>query len=104
MIRHSMSFYCRRCRHTRRFTKRGINHRYHLIATLLTFGLWGFGWLRLSQRERRRMWRCQICHSRQNPENPPSGADGGHDDPEAVLPLQIAPRRGVFKNADQVEV
>jgi hypothetical protein len=104
MIRHSTSFYCRRCRHTRRFTKRGLNHRHHLIATILTLGLWGFGWLHLSRRERRRMWRCQICHSRQDPSDHPDGPDAGHEHSEAVASLPIAPRRGFPKNADQIEV
>lgn len=81
MIRHSTSFYCRRCGYVRQFTKRGIRHRRHLYATILTLGLWGPVWLYLHRREQRRSWRCHICRGRQRPAQAPA---------EAAMPLETA--------------
>lgn len=90
MIRHFTSFYCRRCGQVRRFTKRGIDHRRHLIATIFTFGLWGLAWLFLHRREQRRSWRCTICSGRQRTaaEAPESGLT-----PEPALATSVTPRR-----------
>jgi hypothetical protein len=90
MIRHSTSFYCRRCGQVRRFTKRGLDHRKHLYVTILTFGLWGVGWLLLHQREQRRSWGCTICRGRQRPPQKPAEA-GRETEPVAAIP--VTPRR-----------
>ncbi|MEI9894261.1 MAG: hypothetical protein WDN28_10345 [Chthoniobacter sp.] len=90
MIRHSTSFYCRRCGQVRQFTKRGIDPHLHLIATILSLGSWGFAWLFLYYRDQCRSWRCAICRGRQRPtEEPP--AMSAPRVPLTAIPL--APRR-----------
>ena len=90
MIRHSTSFHCRRCGHVRRFTKRGLDHRKHLYATILTFGIWGLAWLYLHRREQRRSWRCSICYGRQRTAQEPAEAAPAA---EPVTALPVTPRR-----------
>ena len=95
MIRHSTSYYCSRCGQIRRFTRRGIDHRRHRLATVLTFGLWGPVWFYLHQRDQQRSWRCGICRGRQRMEQKAADAEESSPDPaaEATLPIPAAPRR-----------
>ena len=94
MIRHSTSFYCRRCGQTRQFTRRGIDHRKHRLATILTFGLWGFVWFYLHQRDQRRSWRCSLCRGRQRPGQESAEGEETIEAPEpATMPIPLVPRR-----------
>jgi hypothetical protein len=65
MIRYYTTLYCQRCEQIRRFTKRGMENRPHLIATIFTLGLWGIPWLAMARRSEARPWRCCICHKHQ---------------------------------------
>src|SRR4051812_40170603 len=67
--------FCRRCGFEREFTKRTMNHLFHLAATVFTFGLWGIGWAALTYAERKRPWRCCTCGSRFVPANEPTSSD-----------------------------
>lgn len=70
------SLFCERCGFVRHFTKRKVDHKFHLGATVLTFGLWGVPWLVLAIDEARRPWRCSICGSRYLPKaRPPHDGD-----------------------------
>lgn len=69
--RHYTSFYCERCGSVRRFTKHCVEHARHLIATVLTCGLWGIAWYLFSRGEKEEPWRCCKCGHRQMPKDPP---------------------------------
>lgn len=47
------------------FEKPEVNHRLHLIATILTAGLWGVGWLATALYARIAPWKCRGCKSRE---------------------------------------
>jgi len=53
--------YCPRCEQMRRFTKRAMESRPHLLATVLTLGLWGLPWMVLARRNAARLWHCCVC-------------------------------------------
>jgi hypothetical protein len=93
MLRYSTSFFCRRCNQIRQFTKRRLNHRPHLIATVLTCGLWGIGWWLLLRQEQHRPWRCRICRGRQRSMNPPPTPDSSRERSDNLTSLPITPRR-----------
>jgi len=61
--------FCERCQCDREFNKRIASHRWHLGLTVVTFGLWGVGWLAVTVAEARRPWRCSICRSRYVPDS-----------------------------------
>ena len=59
--------FCHRCQYERTFSKRAVNHRFHLFVTLATLGLWGIGWAAASIVARSKHWRCGFCGSRHAP-------------------------------------
>jgi hypothetical protein len=70
--------YCQRCGGEREFAGRRMPHLRHLGLTIVTFGLWGIGWLAMTIAVARRPWRCTICGSRAVPASAPSApADSG---------------------------
>jgi len=89
--RRFISFHCDRCGFVRNFTKRALEHRRHLAATILTCGLWGIPWAFLVGKDSRRPWRCCVCGSRQMPK-----AGTFESDPTvADQPIRISPRKSV---------
>jgi len=84
--------FCARCRCQREFSKRTAAHLWHLGLTILTFGLWGIGWIAVAMIESRRPWRCTICHSRFVP-----GGETQISQTEPMaeprIKLPVAPRR-----------
>jgi hypothetical protein len=71
MTRRFILFFCEHCQKTQRFTKRFPDFSRHLLATILTFGLWGIAWYVLHRQEAARPWRCCVCSRRQMPRNAP---------------------------------
>ena len=57
--------YCRECDAERSFEKPEVDHRAHLVATLLTAGLWGVGWLAMTLHAATSRWKCRACKSRE---------------------------------------
>ena len=53
--------HCPRCRHDQNFVRGKVNHGLHLFLTLVTFGLWGIGWISATIGMHFRPWRCQHC-------------------------------------------
>ena len=72
MTRKFTTFFCERCHQARRFTKRFPDFSRHLVATILTFGLWGAAWYVLHRREISRPWRCCVCSHHQMPNQLPN--------------------------------
>jgi hypothetical protein len=71
--------YCASCRCERVFVRRRVNHLLHLLATVLSLGLWLVVWLGISFEGALRPWRCKIC---------------GWHKPEFRVPLQEAVQMG----------
>jgi hypothetical protein len=72
--RHYTSFHCERCGTDRRFTKQCVEHGRHIIATVLTCGLWGIVWYLTSRGQSEEPWRCCKCGHRQMPRDAPAPA------------------------------
>ncbi len=62
-------FFCPTCNTDRKFHREGINHRLHLILTVLTGGLWLVSWIAITIGRRYEPWNCNICDM---PHHPPS--------------------------------
>ena len=58
----TISAYCPRCKAERIFVTGKIRHWLHLLCTVLTGGIWGFGWLAILIEKDLRPWRCVKCH------------------------------------------
>lgn len=56
--------YCHACDAERSFDKPVVDHRTHLIATILSAGLWGVGWLAMTLHARMAPWQCRTCKLR----------------------------------------
>ena len=97
MIRQFVTFYCRRCGQPRRFTRRCVDGRRHLIATILTFGLWGIAWLLLRRRDAARPWHCCICSTNQEPMEEPPEARELRERQRSLTPVPIQPRSNFWK-------
>lgn len=55
------NFYCPQCRQPRLFTRQGINHVFHLIASLFLCGTWLFVWLLIAMSHSANSYFCQVC-------------------------------------------
>jgi len=53
--------YCARCRHQHVFVPSPVNHRFHLILSLFTLGLWLVSWAAVCIGNVLRPWRCERC-------------------------------------------
>jgi len=53
--------HCTRCKCGRMFVKHQVNHAGHLLATLLTGGLWAISWIAVCIEGSLRPWRCEVC-------------------------------------------
>lgn len=53
--------YCNRCQHVQLFRHVSLQHRWHLILTLLTGGLWAVSWISAIIYARILPWRCPRC-------------------------------------------
>lgn len=53
--------HCAACKCERLFVKRRIRHPLHLLAAILSGGLWLIGWLAICIKEALRPWRCKNC-------------------------------------------
>ncbi|HEX4084319.1 MAG TPA: hypothetical protein VHY22_05370 [Chthoniobacteraceae bacterium] len=53
--------YCSWCKCERDFVKSRVHNSRHLIATILTGGLWLAGWLAVCIDTALRPWRCHVC-------------------------------------------
>lgn len=93
MTRIFASFYCGRCGQIRRFTKRCLDSRRYLVATILTGGLWGIVWWYQRQREKNRPWRCSICGTLQMPREEPPEAKALREQRKSGPMQPISPRR-----------
>jgi hypothetical protein len=93
MNRHFTSFYCEYCRQLRRFTKRCVDHPRHLMATILTCGLWGIAWWILHRQDAQRAWRCCMCGTHQTPKEEPAEARALRERRRSVSMSAVASRR-----------
>jgi len=85
----------------RRFTKRGIDPHRHLVATILTGGLWGLPWWILHRHDAERPWRCCICCSVQDPKAEPPEARALRGQRKSGAGISIAP--GVSSSRETVQ-
>lgn len=53
--------YCRRCKHAQSFERGAVNHRLHLLLTILTLGLWSISWVAITLGNIFKPWRCKHC-------------------------------------------
>ena len=62
--------FCGQCNAQRKVERAGTNHWFHLIMTILTFGLWIPIWICVPYRHvgllrKRHGWRCSTCGSKE---------------------------------------
>lgn len=57
----SIKAFCPRCRHRHEFVRAKINHRLHLILSVVTGGIWLISWVALCLRIRLSPWNCEHC-------------------------------------------
>ncbi len=55
------NFYCPQCQQPRLFTRQGINHVFHLIASLFLCGTWLFVWVLVAMSHSGNPYFCQVC-------------------------------------------
>lgn len=60
-------FFCTRCTAERTFRRLKVNHRFHLIISIVTGGLWLISWLGVVVARRFQPWYCSICGIPQAP-------------------------------------
>jgi hypothetical protein len=97
MTRQFTTFYCQRCGQNRRFTRRCTDGRRHLVATIVTFGLWGIVWLVLRRRDAARPWHCCICSTNQKPTDEPPEARELREQRKKQVTIPIQPRSSIWK-------
>jgi hypothetical protein len=93
MIRQFTNFYCRRCHQVRRFTRRCSDSRRHLMATVLTLGLWGIVWHFFRRWDEARRWHCCICSTFQEPMEEPAEARTLRQQRASTPDVPILPRQ-----------
>jgi hypothetical protein len=93
MNRQFTSFYCEHCGRLRRFTKRCADHPRHLMATILTGGLWGIAWWFLYREEKQRPWKCCMCGTPQAPKEEPPDAKALRERRKTVSMAALPPPR-----------
>ena len=68
----SKKFYCNCCKTERMFSREKVNHRLHIVLSLLTGGLWLISWLALYIGQRFELWTCSSCdHQQESPAEAP---------------------------------
>ena len=71
--------HCTSCRRESVFVRRRIRHLFHLVATILSGGIWLIGWFAICMNAALRPWRCKNC---------------GWHKPEFRTPLRVIIERG----------
>ena len=82
--------FCRRCKHEAEFRRYTPHHRWHLVVTLLTVGLWAVSWLSVCLGAWFRPWRCQRC-GWHDPQLQPPGSLRSVRKPDGVGPDPLTP-------------